>query len=541
MGGDAAELIIFGATIHTAGDADTAPKAFAVCDGRFTKVGSIDDVFGLRGPRTRMLELDGYTVLPGIVDAHLHLTNLGRTLEQVDLAGAGSSEELIHRTVAFAESAADEWVLGRGWDQNLWRGKMFPTHEALSAAIPDRPVALGRVDGHAVLVNARALTIAGVDESTPDPPGGRIVRDDRGKPTGVLLDTAEALVYDRVPSPTHTQLVRATRVAIAECNRWGITAVAEPGCDDAVLAAHVDLIESGDYFIRNHAMLHAEPSLLERHEREGILDGAYGGRLWVRAIKVYADGALGSRGAALLEPYSDDAANDGIIVTPREGIDSLVERAIRAGFQPCVHAIGDRANRMVLDVYEAALGRAGLASDLRPRIEHAQVLAPTDIPRFANLGVIASMQAVHGLSDLRWAHERLGSQRLAGAYAWRSLLDAGAIVANGTDAPVEPASTPRSFCASIAAGADPRRWMTRREALMSMTIWAAYANFQERAIGSIAPGKYADFVVIDRDWMSAPRAEIESSNVLATYFGGRCVYASKGFPPREATLAPHPA
>lgn len=529
MGSDAASLIVIGAKIHTADDGTIAPKAFAVCDNRFTQVGSVEEVMRLRGPLTEILDLEPYTVLPGIVDAHLHLTSLGRTLEQVDLGGAGSAEELVHRAVAFANTAADEWVLGRGWDEHLWPGKTLPTHEMLSAAIPDRPVALTRVDGHAVLVNARALAAAGIDESTPDPPGGRILRDDRAKPTGVLIDAAEALVYDRIPPPTHAQLVRATRAAIAECNRWGITALAEPGCDDAVLAAHIDLIEAGDYSIRNHAMLHAELPLMERHERSGILDGAYDGRLSVRAVKIYADGALGSRGAALLEPYSDDPGNTGIIVTPAERIEAMVARAVRAGFQPCVHAIGDRANRMVLDVYEAALRHAGLTSSLRPRIEHAQVVALSDIPRFEEIGVIASMQAVHGLSDLRWAQSRLGPERLRGAYAWRALIDAGAIVANGTDAPVEPASTARSFYASIAAGPDPRRWMTRREALRSMTISAAYANFQERAVGSIETGKYADFVVVDRDWLSAAPDEIEHSNVVATYFGGRCVYASPAF------------
>lgn len=520
----AADLIVIGGTIHASDDARPAPSAFAVAGDRFVHAGAIDDVMELRGDETEVLDVTPHTILPGIVDAHLHLTNLGLSLEQAQLEGAGSYDEVLQRTLGFAQSAADTWILGRGWDQNLWPGKAFPTHAALSAAIPDRPVALTRVDGHALLVNACALAAAGIDESTPDPAGGRILRDGRGMPTGLLIDAAEALVYDRIPAPTHARLVRATRKAIAECNRWGITAVAEPGCDDAVLAAHVELIESGDYSIRNHAMLHAEPALIERHERAGILDGAYGGRLWVRAIKMYADGALGSRGAALLEPYSDDGANAGIIVTPRDRIESIVERGFRTGFQPCVHAIGDRANRMVLDVYERALCRTGATPEMRPRIEHAQVVALGDLPRFAKLGVIASMQAVHGLSDLPWAHERLGPQRLKGAYAWRDLIDTGAIVANGTDAPVEPASTPRSFYAAIAAGSEPGRGMTRAQALQSMTISAAYANFQERAIGSIAPGKYADFVVIDRDWMSVPAEQIEASSILATYFGGRCVY-----------------
>jgi predicted amidohydrolase YtcJ len=529
VNGDAADLIVLGAQIYTVDDARVAPQAFSVRGGRFAHVGSLEEALTLRGSSTEVLELNGYTVLPGFVDAHLHLTNLGLTLEQADLRGVGSYEELVQRTVEFSDAAGDEWILGRGWDENLWRSKAFPVHDALTAAIPDRPVALVRVDGHALLANAQAMAIAGIDESTPDPPGGRILRDDRGKPTGLLVDTAEALVHERVPPPTHARLVRATRAAIAECNRWGITAVAEPGCDDAVLAAHVELIESGDYSMRNYAMLHGEPALIEQRERDGILDGAYDGRLWIRAIKIYADGALGSRGAALLEPYTDDPANDGIIVTPRHRIEALVERAFRSGLQPCVHAIGDRANRMVLDVYDAALRRAGSPNGLRPRIEHAQVLAPSDVPRFGKLGVIASMQAVHGLSDLRWAEERLGPERVRGAYAWRPLIDAGAIVANGTDAPVESPSTPRSFFASIAAGSDPQRLMTRGEALASMTISAAYANFQERAIGSISPGKYADFVIVDRDWMNVAPDAIEASNILATYFGGRCVYASPAF------------
>jgi predicted amidohydrolase YtcJ len=367
------------------------------------------------------------------------------------------------------------------------------------------------------------MAIAGVDAATPDPAGGRILRDALGRPSGIFVDAAQAMIADKIPKPTHHEMVRGLRAAVAECNRWGVTSVAEPGCDDAVLAAQIELIERDEFTLRNHAMLHGEPSLIGAHARAGILDGAYDGRLSVRAIKMYADGALGSRGAALLTPYSDDPANDGSIVTPRDRIEAASEEALRCGFQMCVHAIGDRANRIVLDAYENAL-RSSYDGDPRFRIEHAQLVAADDVPRFARLGVIASMQAAHALRDLTWAPRRLGARRLSDAYAWRALLDAGTIIANGTDAPVEPVSTARNFYAAITRGGHPGQRMTRREALASMTTDAAYANFQERVAGSIARGKYADFVVMDRDWMIAAPEEILRTRVVRTYFGGRCVY-----------------
>jgi len=478
-----------------------------------------------RGPSTEIVDAAGSTVVPGLIDAHLHLTNLGLKLRQVNLDGAASLEDLVERTAAFAQDSSDDWIVGRGWDEYRWPVRELPTHHALSAAISDRPVVLTRVDGHALLANSRALAVAGVDAATPDPPGGRIVRDAQGEPTGMLIDNAESLVYDRAPKPTHAQLVRATRDAIAECNRWGITAVCEPGCGDAELAAQTELLERGDFSLRNYAMLHDEPALLERRMRDGVVDAAHGGRLWVRAIKMYADGALGSRGAALLEPYSDDPQNTGLTLAPREHIEQVAERALRAGFQTCVHAIGDRANRCVLDAFQSVLQRAGRNNDARLRIEHAQIIASEDVARFAELGVIASIQTTHAISDEPWVPARLGTARISRAYPWRALLDAGAAVANGTDAPVEPANSVRSFLAAIArGGADPAQCMTRPEALASMTIGAARAMFAENLIGSIAPGKYADFVMLDRDWMTASPAEIERSDVLATYFAGKRVY-----------------
>lgn len=520
---EAADLIIHGGTIHF-GIGSEPMRAFAVRSDRFVYAGAIDGAMALRGPATEIVDVGGLTVLPGLIDAHLHLTNLGLKLRQVNLDGVASLEDLVERTAAFAQSSSDDWIVGRGWDEHCWPVRELPSHHALSAAIPDRPVVLTRKDGHALLANARALAVADIDATTPDPPGGRILRDADGEPTGILIDNAESLVYDRAPKPTHAQLVSATRDAIAECNRWGITAVCEPGCGEAELAAQTELMENGDFSLRNYAMLHDEPALLERRMRDGVVEAAYGGRLWVRAIKMYADGALGSRGAALLEPYSDDPQNTGLTLASRAQIENVAGRGLREGFQSCVHAIGDRANRVVLDAFESVL-RRGSYDDARLRIEHAQIIAAEDVPRFAELGVIASVQTTHAVSDGPWVPARLGPARMERAYPWRALLDAGAAVANGTDAPVEPANSVRSFLAAIVRdGADPGLCMTRREALASMTIGAARAMFAENVIGSIAPGKYADFVLLDCDWMTAAPAEIERTNVVATYFSGRRVY-----------------
>lgn len=519
-----ADLIVLGGTIHTAESGAPNAQAFAVREGRFAYVGSREGAMALRGPATQMLDASERTILPGLTDAHLHLTRLGLTLVQADLRGAESEDEMAARAAAFATSSPDEWILGDGWDQNLWPGARFPAQAALSAAIPDRPAALSRVDGHALVANAKAIAAAGVDSGTPDPPGGRILRDERGNPTGLFIDTAQSLVLDRVPPPSHERLVNATKAAIAHCNRWGVTAVAEPGATDAFLAAHAEAIEMGAYSIRNHVMLYDDVPL-DEHFARGPIEGAHDGRLWIRAVKMFADGALGSRGAALLEPYADDPANDGLLVTSPERMEDVTARAIRAGFQPCIHAIGDRANRIALDLYERALSAGASAAEIRPRIEHAQIVHPDDAARLGRLGIIASVQAVHQVSDMGWVPARLGAARLPRAYPWRWLLDGGALVANGTDAPVERVDTPRSFHAAIARdGWYTEHRMSRSEAFAAMTIGAAHANFQERAAGSIRAGAYADFAILDRDWMSVPEDSISGTRILATYFAGRAVY-----------------
>ncbi len=519
-----ADLIVLGGTIHTAESGAPGAQAFAVRGGRFAYVGSREGAMALRGPATQTLDAAGRTILPGLIDAHLHLTNLGLALVQADLRGAESEHEMAARAAAFAAASPDEWIVGAGWDQNLWPGARFPTHAALSAAIPDRPASLSRVDGHALLANAQAMAAAGVDAGTPDPPGGRILRDERANPTGIFIDTAQELVLDRVPPPSHERLVSATKAAIALCNRWGVTAVAEPGAGDAVLRAHTAAMDDGAYSIRNHVMLY-DGAPLREHFARGPIEGARDGRLWIRAVKMFADGALGSRGAALLEPYADDPGNDGLLVTSPERMEKVTARAVRAGFQPCIHAIGDRANRIVLDLYERTLRDGPSAREIRPRIEHAQVLHPDDAARLGRLGIVASVQAVHQVSDMAWVPARLGAARLPRAYPWRWLLDGGALVANGSDAPVEPVDTPRGFHAAVTRdGWYPLHRMTRAEALAAITIGAARANFQERVAGSIRAGKYADFVVMDRDWLSVPDNGIADTRILATYFGGRAVY-----------------
>jgi len=531
-GGDA-DLIVTAAAIHTVDPRTSRAQAFAVRGGRFVYVGSREGARAFRGPRTNMLDLGDATVLPGLIDAHLHFTGVGLALHEVDLAHAATFEEVVRRTVAFAAASRDPWIVGDGWDQNLWPDKNFPAHDALSAAIPDRPVVLHRVDGHALLANAKAMELAGVVATTPDPAGGRILRDARGAPTGVFVDNARTLVTHAIPPPSHDQLLRASEAALKECHRWGLTAIGDPGNGQNVIAAYEELARNGRYTLRNHVMLAgSDASLVEAYLARGPRTLDYGGRLSLRAIKLYVDGALGSRGAALLSPYSDDPNNSGLLRTAQADVQDLCERALRAGFQVCTHAIGDRGNRVVLDAYEAAL-RTAQVRDHRWRIEHAQVLAPSDVPRFAQLGVIPSMQSTHQISDMAWAQSRLGPDRVRGAYAWRALLDTGVTIANGTDAPVEAVNSLRTFHAAITreneanqplGGWYPQQRMTRPEALRSMTIWAARANFMENAIGSIAPGKYADFTVLDRDWMRVAPEAIMATRVLATYSGGKPVY-----------------
>lgn len=459
------------------------------------------------GPGATVLDFGDAFVLPGLIDAHIHLTGVGLDLQCASLIGATSIEEIVARMKAFAATAPDEWLLGNGWDQNLMPDKRWPTHHLLSQAFPNRPVALRRIDCHALLVNETALAIAGID------PDGHM---------GILIDNDMKAMHHAMPRPTHDQLVRAIKAAVKECNRYGVTAVAEAGVNADFLAAQEAVMDEGAFSLRNYAMLMDDDDLLEQWFERGPLHGGHDGRLWVRAVKMFADGALGSRGAALFEPYCDDRTTSGAFTISQKHIAQIAYASLARGFQPCTHAIGDRANRTVLDAYGLVLLDLP-PGDYRPRIEHAQLLAPEDIPKFQQLGVIPSMQSGHHLSEKGWSQDRLGEGRMNRAYAFRELLNTGAIIANGTDAPVEPVSTLRTFYSAITAHG---REMTRQEALASMTRWAAYACFLEEEIGAIDAGKRADFVVMDRDWMTCEPEAILETKILATYVGGERVYSA---------------
>lgn len=528
-----ADLVIVNARVYTADDARPLAEAFAVRGGTVAFVGSAREARALAGATTRVVDLGGRTVIPGMVDAHAHFAGLAQTLSIVDLMGVPSYAELIARVQARAATLPKgAWVEGRGWDQNQWADGRFPTHEALSAAVPDHPVFLTRVDGHAALVNAAAMKAAGLTRATRDPAGGRILKGTNGEPTGVLIDRADAIVSRVMPSPTREQTRNALLEAQRVMHRWGLTGVHDAGAGRATIELYDEMARSGDLQLRLYAMIADDSAAIAHFLAMGPRSALHDGRLWVRSIKLYSDGALGSRGAALLEPYSDDAGNTGLLVSPPAHIQDVAERALARGFQVNTHAIGDRGNRLVLDAYEKALDKFPRA-DHRFRIEHAQILHYSDIPRFAQLGVIPSMQASHQTSDMYWAGKRLGPERLLGAYAWRSLLNSGVIISNGSDFPVEYVNPLISFHAAIArqdandypvGGWYPDQRMTRDEALKSMTLWPAYSAFQEEELGSLTVGKHADFVVLDQDIMRVPVELVLKTEVVATWVGGKEVY-----------------
>jgi predicted amidohydrolase YtcJ len=534
-----ADLIVTNARVYTADEARPLAEAFAVRDGRIVFVGSRQEANALKGAATRVLDAAGKTVIPGMVDAHAHFGGLAQTLRSVDLVGTRSYDEVIARVVERAKTTPKgSWIQGRGWDQNAWGDTRFPTHEKLSAALPDHPVVLERVDGHAVLVNALAMQRAELTAATKDPSGGKVLRDARGAPSGVLVDKASGLVESRIPAPTAAETRVALKEAISVMHRWGLTGMHDAGASRGLIDLYEDMAKQKELNLRLYVMISDDSAAINHYMQIGPRSALYDGQLWVRAIKLYADGAMGSRGAALLEPYSDDPNNTGLLLSAPAHIRDVAERGLKAGFQVNTHAIGDRGNRVVLDAYEQAL-KAQPTADHRFRVEHAQTLHYDDLPRFAQLGVIPSMQASHQTSDMYWIGKRLGPTRVLGAYAWRSLINSGVVIPNGSDFPVEQVNPLISFHAAIArqdandwpaGGWLPEQRMTREEALRSMTLWPAYSAFQEKEMGSLTPGKLADFVVLDQDIMRVPPELVLKTNVLATYVGGKAVYEKTSTP-----------
>jgi predicted amidohydrolase YtcJ len=533
MPGPPADLIVHHAVVHTLAAGHPTAEAFAIRDERFVAVGTSAEVLRWRGPSTRVLDAQNRTIVPGLQDAHGHVLGLGASLRELDLRDTVTFDAIVAKVRARAsEAGAGEWVIGRGWDQNRWPVTDWPAAAGpLDDAAPDNPVLLSRIDGHAALANRRALAAAGVTRDTPDPPGGRLIRDAAGTPTGVLIDMARSLVEERIPSPPREQLMRELLVADRELRRVGLTMVHDAGVSPDVIELYRELIASDRFGTRIYAMVTGlEPG--DWFTRGPLIDPRQ--RLTVRAVKLIADGALGSRGAALLEDYSDEPGNRGLLVTPPERVYAVTRAAAEAGFQTAIHAIGDRANREVLDIFERVEREVPGARDLRLRDEHAQVVDASDIPRFARLGVVASVQATHCTSDMPWALRRLGAARVAeGAYAWRKLVASGAALAQGSDFPVERPDPLLGFYAAITRqgtdGQPPGGWapeqrLTRGEALRAMTLGAAYAAHAERDLGSIEPGKLADYVELSRDIMQVDPRDVLSTTVLRTVVGGRTVY-----------------
>jgi predicted amidohydrolase YtcJ len=432
-GGDTADLILSHGVFYPVQPPGRVEGSLAVRGGRIVYLGADAGAGRLRGPGTRVIDLAGRAVTPGLIDAHSHLAGLGEALEQVDLGGAATYDEVMRRVREAARGLPPgAWVRGRGWDQNRWPEKRFPTHEALSAAVPDHPVWLTRVDGHAALVNARAMQVLGIDAAIKDPAGGRFLRDAAGRPTGVLVDNAKSWAEGRLPEPSDEDRRRTLRKAARHCVELGLTTVTDMGIGDGDYRAYAALKAARELPLRAAVFLTDDAPLLDRWFARGpeIDPDA---RLTVRGVKMYVDGALGSRGAALLEPYSDDAGNLGLLVSTGDHLAEVARRAAGKGFQVAIHAIGDRGGLVALDAMERALG--GPRPEARFRLEHSQVLRLQDIQRMARLGVIASMQPTHATSDMPWAGERVGERRLAGAYAWRKVLKAGGRLALGSARP----------------------------------------------------------------------------------------------------------
>ncbi len=527
-----ADLVIVNGRVHTVDAARPEAQAVAVRGDRLVVVGTNEEALALRGPATELIDAGGRAVIPGLHDAHGHMLNLGQSLQQVELRGTTSAQAVVDAVRARAQDVPKgQWVQGRGWDQNDWARAEWPTAAALDAAVPDHPVYLSRVDGHAAWVNSAAMRAAGLAGTTKDPDGGRVIRNAQGSPTGVLVDRAMGLVARHIPPPDRAARRAQLRLADDLAAKLGLTMVHDAGVawDDAEMYRAV--ADEGALKTRLYVML--------RPPRDGEslpppVIGHAGHLLTVRAVKLVADGALGSRGAALHDPYTDEPGTRGLLVTPPEQLHAQALAAVRAGYQPCIHAIGDRANTAVIDIFEQLQREVAGSRGLRMRNEHAQILRASDIPRFAALDVIASVQATHATSDMPWVAQRIGEARTReGAYLWQSLRRSGARLANGSDFPVEEPNPMFGFHAAITrqdhTGQPPEGWMpdqrlTRAEALHSFTAGAAFAAHLEKDLGTLRPGALADLLVLSDDIMQVPTAQILTARPLVTVRGGRVTF-----------------
>jgi predicted amidohydrolase YtcJ len=526
----AAETVLHNITGYTSSDAGLIQLSTLVFNdqGRIVATGD-DDLLDDYPDAERIDGLDQY-VLPGLHDAHGHVSSQGFLNVELNVTGSESLEEAVAQIAAYdRENPGSGWIKGRGWNQVLWPVQEFPTAAAIDAVVADRPVWLRRIDGHAGWANSKALELAGIDKDTPDPVGGKIHRDDNGEATGTLIDTAMSMVSSQVPPVSKDEYRRAFQAAFRELTSLGLTSIHDAGISIEEAEVYMSMADNDEMPMRIYAMMWEAGANLDAIGKPIV---AYGNdRLDIRSVKLMSDGALGSRGAAMIEPYEDDTENRGLRMYTQDEVNAKVRKANDMGFQVGIHAIGDFGNRQSLDAFEHTQG--GVASPLRNRIEHSQIIALDDIPRFAELGVIASMQATHATSDMNMAEDRIGAERLQGAYAWRKLLESGAVIANGSDFPVELANPMHGMYASITrqsraglpeGGWIPEEGLSREETLHSFTLAAAYAAHQEDRLGSLEPGKWADFIVVDQDYMTIPASEIDDIQVIQTWVGGEMVY-----------------
>ncbi|HEY1025511.1 MAG TPA: amidohydrolase [Sphingobacteriaceae bacterium] len=518
------DLIVYNAKVYTVNDNFSVAEAFAVKDGKILEVGNSSEIRE-RYSSEAMLDVQGKPVYPGLIDGHAHFYGYGQALQSVDLVGTESWQEIIGKIKAFAADNKEGWLIGRGWDQNDWSVKEYPTNDELNKLFPDRPVLLTRIDGHAAIANQAALEQAGVTAGQKLTGGD--IETINGKLTGILVDNAIDLVSSKIPAPGTRQINEALLDAQKNCFAVGLTTVVDCGLDHSMVKVIDDLQKSDRLKMRLYVMLSDAKRNYDFLFKNGPVKTD---RLNVRSFKVYSDGALGSRGACLLHPYSDKPGQTGFLLSDKKHFEDVAKKIAENGFQMCTHAIGDSANREILNVYARVLQGK---NDKRWRIEHAQVIDQKDFGLFGEHNVIPSVQSTHATSDMYWAGDRLGADRLKGAYAYKQLLQQNAWLVLGTDFPVENINPMLTFYAAVvrkdakgypAEGFQMENALTREEALRGMTIWAAKGNFEEKEKGSLETGKFADFVVLDKDIMSATEDELLTVKVLKTYINGEKVY-----------------
>ncbi|TMP81489.1 amidohydrolase [Pseudoalteromonas phenolica] len=500
-------------------------------DGKVVKYGDKDTI--KQFPQAEAIDGEGKTLLPGLIDAHGHIIGLGNNLQRLDLRGVTSVEAAGKKLQAYAKNNPDKWLVGRGWDQTLWENKAFPTAADLDKFVSDRPVVLTRVDGHAIWVNSKAMQLAGITQATQSPDGGEIIQV-TGKPSGIFIDKAENLVLKHIPKQSIEQKQRALFAASKHLLSLGITSAHDAGIDYDTWRLYQDLAEQNKLPFRIYAMLSASSPKLDDMLDAGVIK-KQNDFLSIRSVKIYADGALGSRGAALIKDYKDRKNHKGLMLENKPALEALMSKTFKHGYSAHTHAIGDRANRIVLDSYESRFKTVG-GKLLRNRIEHAQIVHPDDIPRFKQLDIIPSMQPVHATSDMHMAEKRLSDEQLQGAYAWQTFLKQGSKVASGSDFPVELANPFDGLYSAVTRMSKQQTpengWrndekLSREQALTSFTLDAAYAAFQEYKLGSLEKGKWADFILIDRDYFTVPENEIFKIGVEQTWIAGEIRFEKK--------------